>query len=427
MAAPRGIAWERSFSGGKESGDFFQLLSVRRLVDDSLLAVVREGYGASAIRFGLGGTVLSNATFFSAGLVYSAVADPFGSVVLVTQIPASASTYDVVIMKYDGLTGMKVWPGSARIRGVLFQGPPAAAIGPSGDVFVTAGVFGAALGSIDWATVCYDGRTGNILWGPAVYGDSMSYPRSAGPVDLTIDPSGDIVVIGFATPSDRSLWAAIKYRGATGEQIWGPVLIGAVSTAPPPTVCPGSCYSPPTFAKCAFDRNGNVFLAVSSFTAPYGQAWLTAKYGGATGSPIWGPVSHKTGTETDYDVPSAIGVNGNGDVVVGGSVLPSPYSNGGNFVSELVKYSSASGERIWGPFQVPSTAAALAFDGGGQVIVTGDGSTSSFDGRSGRKLWQENFGSAQAKVVVGSDGNVTSLAGAYVGFGLDQHPELQAV
>jgi hypothetical protein len=441
-AAPLAATWERTFSTGGEARDFFQVLCVRRLVDESLLVVVREGFGASAVRYGAGGMVLSESSFHPSGLVVSAAIDPFGFVVLVLELSLPGPTYDLGVIKYDTLTGRQAWLATARIHGVPFQHPSFAAIAPSGDVFVTAAVYGAVVGSVSWTTLCYDGRTGNVLWGPALYGDSEVYPQFAGPVDLAIDQAGDLVVTGFAAPSDGSLWAAIKYRGATGERLWGPIRLGAVSSVPPPMVCPSACYSPPTAAKCAFDRKGNVFLTASSFTGPYEEAWLTAKYDGLKGNLIWGPVSHKSGS--DFDVPSAIGVNGNGDVVVGGSAISSPNSVGGELARDLIKYSGATGARIWGPAPVPSTISVLAFDGGGDVIVTGStlisnhptrttASTSKFDGRSGARLWTEEVGedsssfSSPSYVVIGSDGNITSVASAYIGSGTSQHPELHVV
>lgn len=432
-------SWERTFSSGDENPDFFRQLAVQRLVDDTVLVVTQQGFGAGSIRLGPGGKVLSILTFSSSELIHSAAAaDPFGSVFLVSEVDASINVNnlvvlknDLVVMKYDGLTGRKAWPAPARISNVPYGGPVSPAIGPSGDVYVTTGVFRPGTGTIDWATLSYDGRTGAVVWGPEIYGDGIAAPHPGGPVDLAIDRAGDVVVTGFATSSDQSLWAAIKYRGSTGEQIWGPLRIGAISTAPPPTVCPSSCYSPPTFAKSAFDRKGDVFLTVSSFTAPYAQAWLTAKFDGGTGRLLWGPVSHKTGTQADFDVPAAIAVNGNGDVVVGGSVLASPYSDGGNFVNELVKYSGGTGARIWGPVLAPSTILALAFDGEGQVVVAGaastTGLTTKFDGRSGARLWSEPIEHLPNFVVIGSDGSVMTLASGYVGFGIDQHPELQTV
>ncbi len=398
--------------------------------------------------------MLSTLAFPSSGIVYSAATDPFGSVFLVSEDDVATITngqtvtrYDLVVMKYDGLTGKRVWPAPARIQGFSPRSPFAAAVGPSGDVFVASGV------TSGWATLCYDGRTGAVLWGPQLYGGGV-------PVDLAIDRAGDLVVTGFAASSDESLWAAIKYRGATGEQVWGPLRIGTPSTAPPPTVCPGSCLPPPTFAKCAFDRKGDMFLTVSSFTAPYAQAWLTAKYDGATGSLLWGPVSHKTGSQTDYDVPSAIAVDGNGDVVVGGSGHIS-YSDGSRSVNELIKYRGDTGASVWGPVTAPETVSALALDGGGHVIVGGTTSganpagggnpitTTKFDGRSGATLWSNPMGEPAAIetsspslmatdlasrqsyptafVVVGSDGNVTTLVSAYVASPTDQHTELRAV
>ncbi len=438
-----GMTWERTFSAGEENRDGFQLTSARRLVDGSLLAVVDEGFGAGAFRFGPDGTLLTTVTFSSSGIVDLAAADSFGSVVIVSDTGGNYTT-DLLVMKFDGLTGRKAWPSAARIPGTLhYRSGVAAAIGPSGNVFVAANVLGSVPSATYWSVQCYDARTGAIVWGPQLFGDGVS--SEGGPVDLAIDLAGDLVVTGFAPSSEHSLWASIKYSGATGATVWGPRRIGAVSTAPPPTVCPGSCFSPPTFAKCAFDRKGNVFLTVSSFTAAYGENWLTAKYDGITGDVLWGPVSHKAGTDADYDVPSAIAVNGNGDVVVAGSVLISAGSGATRPVTELVKYRGETGEILWGPAGFPSQVSSLTFDGGGQVIVgaTGydagyrpllTGNTSKLDGRSGARIWSQpldpdgpDSSFAASFAVVGPDGNVASLGSRYVGSGVEQHSELRAV
>src|ERR1700693_2308844 len=106
-------------------------------------------------------------------------------------------------------------------------------------------------------------------------------------------------------------------------------------------------------------------------------------------------------------------------------------TDGGSFANEMVKHSGGTGARIWGPVLAPSTILALAFAGGGQVVVAGaasaTGLTTKFDGRSGARLWSEPIEHLPNFVVIGSDGSVMTFAEGYIGFGVDQHPELQAV
>jgi len=450
-----GAVWDRPFTGGGEDRDGFRVLNARALVDGSLLALVQQRSGASAFQIGRDGTPLGSSNVFT-GPITTGALDSFGSLAIVAEVSSAPPTesspptsgYDLLVMKYDALSGSKVWRAPSRIPSAPFQGAAKVAIGPTGHVFVSAAVYDVSAASVSWATIGYDGRTGQVLWGPARYGGSPPYSISApsvGPAELVVDASGDLLVVGWAASSEQSQWAAIKYRGATGEVVWGPVRIGAVSTAPPPTVCPGPCSFPPTSAKAAFDRNGDLFLSVSSFLPDFGEEWLTAKYDGATGRRLWGPVSHTSGAGGDLDVPTALAVDASGNVVVGGSLGTGSYSRAAVApADELIKYSGATGALLWGPVRAPASISSLVFDGRGDVVFSGTFRapedslrqsliTGRFDGRSGQARWTRvtnpplHFWYGPTPLVVDSAGNVTSFGGAYVDFEVAQHPELSVV
>ncbi|MBI5774611.1 MAG: SBBP repeat-containing protein [Verrucomicrobia bacterium] len=117
----------------------------------------------------------------------------------------------------------------------------------------------------------------------------------------------------------------------------------------------------------AVDQNGNAIVTGYSTNSGSGNDYVTIKYSGA-GVPLW--TNRFNGPGNSDDVPSAIAVDGIGNVFVTG------YSrNGTNNDYATVAYSS-EGAPLWtnyynGPRNRDDLAYAVAVDGSGDVFVTG--------------------------------------------------------
>jgi uncharacterized delta-60 repeat protein len=127
----------------------------------------------------------------------------------------------------------------------------------------------------------------------------------------------------------------------------------------------------------AVDSFGNTFVAGGSTSGSYGSDFFTMKYD-ATGNLVWS--ARYNGPANLDDVPSAIKVDASGNVYVTGRSI----SQNGNFDYATIKYNS-NGVQQWvarydGPASGEDTPSALVVDGSGNVYVTGSsvGTTSDF-------------------------------------------------
>jgi len=172
---------------------------------------------------------------------------------------------------------------------------------------------------------------------------------------------------------------------------------------------------------------------------------FVAKLSGVDGSHIWSKSLGGSGS----DVPNAVAVDGNGDVVLAGyfgDLFGGTTNLGGGLLTSaggedmfVAKYSGATGAYLWarqGGGSGDDEAAAVAVDGTGNVVVTGHfRNTADFSGRSltsagiddvfvakysasGASLWAKSFGDADEQqgsaVGVDRDGNIV-LAGNFSG------------
>ncbi len=386
-AATPAPAWERQFRA--ESGRSAvppRPLAMQVLADGSSMVVIRIWPGLTAIRYDEAGEVVSSATVHSSFAATEVAIDPFGSLFAIAE-PASMGDYDFWTMKYDGLTGRPMWPAPARFNASAYDRPTAVAVDRSGDVLVT-GYSGTGSNSW-WATLRYDGRTGARRWGPVFLNAGYGAPA-----DLSIDPSGDVLITGMMAEGSKPVWGTVKYRGSSGDQIWGPATLGVATI---PMVCPGSCFTP-YVAKSAFDSAGNVFLTVSSFqsyTERADQEWLTVKYEVSTGRTLWGPVKHNGGSP-GYEAPHTLAADPDGNLIVIGFTATSRGSEGA-----ILKYNGSTGTLIWGPVLAGPhaflTQASLLVDGAGDVTIastvrgaspnSSDWATARYDGRTGTLRW----------------------------------------
>jgi uncharacterized delta-60 repeat protein len=310
--------------------------------------------------------------------------DSSGNVVVTGTSYGGSSFGDYATIKYSS-AGVPLWTNR-------FNGPTnsddrasALAVDGSGNVLVTGNSY--APSRSDYATIKYS-STGVPLWtnrysGPGNYNDIAT--------GLTVDSSGNVFVAGSSYAANGADYATIKYSGA-GVPLWTNRYIDGSATA------------------LAVDSGGNVIVTGYADGAN-GRDYATVKYSGA-GVPLWTNRFNGPGAYGDY--ASAVVVDSNGNVVVTGhsfSTNQNPY----NLRYATIKYSSA-GVPLWTNYYKPpgngnNIPTALAVDGGGNVIVTGnldstDIATIKYSG-AGVPLWTNRYDGGRAKALaVDGSGNV---------------------
>jgi hypothetical protein len=238
------------------------------------------------------------------------------------------SEYDFVTFKLSGATGATLWGPVVFDRGPgTADWPTAIAITPGGDV-VVAGISqnSSPPGSSEWVTLKYSGAAGSLIWGPVSLPQPFSISRDS-VADLAIDTAGDIVVVGASITDTTQPMTTIKYNGATGAVLWGPLT----------TVQDGSATA------VALAANGDVFVTGYAFNGP-GRDFATFKYRGSDGAVLWGP-RFFAGSAGDTDLAWAIGLDSAGNPVVAGTTRNAAH----NKDVAIVKYDGATGVPLWEP------------------------------------------------------------------------------
>ena len=260
---------------------------------------------------------------------------------------------DYVVIKYSTM-GVALWTNRYNGPGNGNDGANAVTVDGSGNVIVT----GLSIGTnglssyFDYATIKYSGA-GVPLWTNRYNGPTNNEDEAT---DLAVDSSGNVVVTGISLGYAYADYLTIKYSSA-GVPLWTNRYNGAGD-------------NDDRARALAVDGNGNVFVLGDSFNGTQ-QEYATVAYSGG-GVPLWTNRYHAPGS--GYTVAYTIAADSSGNVFVTG--------NGGygstNGGYATIKYSNA-GTPLWtnrynGPsvYSSSDTARAIAVDGGGNVIVTGD-------------------------------------------------------
>lgn len=313
----------------------------------------------------------------SSSFPVSVASDSEGNTVVVAQDFDSSGTAQPggVTLKLDRRSGRPSW-GPIRFSDTPIGLPAAMAVNRDDDVFVTGYSFSSHETGNDWETVKYDGATGSLLWGPAIMDRGGS---SDSPSGLVVDADGNAIVVGKTEALNLITWALVKYDGESGAVRWGPVV-----------------YEPPLFdtrrqseaMRVLIDRNGDVVVTSWTRITLDRTVWVTVKYDGDTGAPIWGPVPHEpppygSGFPMDADL------DGTGDVIVTGV-------SGSGWTT--VKYSGATGALVWGPVSRTVNSGRtrqVVVDPNGDAIVVGERNNSGsgyavikYNGSTGAALWE---------------------------------------
>jgi hypothetical protein len=225
--------------------------------------------------------------------------------VAVTGTGLGASFYDFLTFMYDpGLEDLWGGPATYDGPGVILSEDVAYAVvmDPEGDVYVTGRSEGFG-GRSDFATLRYDGVTGEPVWpSPARYdspGDANDIP-----VAICLGPGGSVFVSGHEEPvSGGGEWSTahtIRYRPEDGHQIWE--------------------------TEREHSRARDMAIGSDGIVAVTGQTWdwgvgswdyLTVRHSNDTGEVIW--EATYAGQAGLYDVANAMAAFGSDLVVTGES------------------------------------------------------------------------------------------------------------
>jgi hypothetical protein len=245
------------------------------------------------------------------------------------------------------------------------------------------------------------------LGGVPLWTNRFSGPAAFSPA-VAVDGSGSVIITGASTFTNGSYdFATIKYSAA-GAALWTNSYNGS-----------GNPYDRAT--ALAVDHSDNVFVTGYTWFGPGDSEYVTIAYSRA-GTPLW-TNRYRGPAINGYVLPSAVAVDGIGDVFVTGTAGTVRYSNAGialwtNVVASgavavdhndqvfvsggagIVKYSHA-GVPLW--TNAVAGGGPFALDSGGNAIVTEFGSTIKYSG-VGMPLWT-NYRGGSALAVDGS-GNV---------------------
>jgi hypothetical protein len=281
----------------------------------------------------------------------NAIAVDGGGNIIVTGESASNNTspynYDFVTIKYSG-GGVPLWTNHYNGPGNGDDHALDMAVDGGSNVFVT-GISVGSGGNYDYATIRYSSE-GAPLWTNRYNGPGNDYDY---PIAIAVDGSGDVVVTGYADFFAGADYTTIKYSGA-GVPLWTNRYNG-----------PGNDYD---YAEgMVLDGSRNVFVTGMSMGSGGNYDYATIKYSSG-GTPLW--TNRYNGPANDYDYPTAIAVDGSGDVVVTGYA---DFFTGADYTT--IKY-SGGGVPLWtnrynGPGNDYDYAEGMVADGNGNVFVTG--------------------------------------------------------
>jgi uncharacterized delta-60 repeat protein len=273
----------------------------------------------------------------------AAIASDTAGNIYVTGQSGSYPAYDYATVKYSP-GGVEEWVARYGDSASSYNVATAIAVDAAGNVYVT------GQSSDDYATVKYS-SSGVREW-VARYSDSANYNQANA---IAVDDSGNVYVTGESSGD----YATVKYS-ASGMQQW----VARYHA--------GGYYGSASRATAlGLDRSGNVYVTGNSFVFGDAGAFLTAKYD-RSGVVQW--TTRYNGGDLN-DVPTALGVDASGNVVVTGWNQAQGYGNYEHYVT--AKYDS-SGTLVWVARDDQGGASydhasGLALDESGNVYVTGYG------------------------------------------------------
>lgn len=245
---------------------------------------------------GANGGILWGPVFFDGGAnlddAARAVAVDGAGNVFVAGLANVGSGPRAATLAYSAADGSVLW-GPVVETMILEPGLDLAA-DASGDVFLGGGA------SLTIVADKYDGESGAILWGPVV--TSFGNGPGDGARDIEVDTAGNLFATGVLVMNGEFHFATLKYDGSDGDVLWGPALY----SGEPPSASRAQALG--------LDSTGNAVVAGTAQAASGLREIVMLKYDGATGAPLWGPLSTSTGADQDV-----AGFAVSGDVVYVGT------------------------------------------------------------------------------------------------------------
>ena len=300
--------------------------------------------------------------------------------------------------------------GSDRVFSVAVDG--------GGDVIAGGFVSNSGTGP-DFAVVKLDGASGTELWRTEINGTANSTDEVR---SVAVDAGGDVIAGGLVSNSGTfSDFLVVKFDGASGVELWQTEIDGTASG------------SDRVFS-VAVDGGGDVIAGGFVSNSGTGPDFAVVKLDGASGTELWG--TEINGTRNASDLVFSVAVDGDGNVIAGGSIQ----NSGTGLDFAVVKLAGATGAELWrteinGTANSTDEVLSLAVDAGGDVIaggsVSNSGTFSDFavvklDGATGAELWRTEInGTANSidfvlSLAVDAGGDV--IAGGFIlnsGTGLD--------
>jgi len=269
--------------------------------------------------------------------------------------------------------------------------PIAVATDDCGNVIVT-GFSEVGFLVTDIYTVKYASSNGAILWERRYNGSANA---SDAPAGLAIDSSGNVIVTGFSTGTN---FIDLNNQRAKYD------LYTAKYAAADGSLLWERRYNGPgdgmDEAKgIALDSADNVFVTGTSRGSSSSQDFYTAKYSAADGALLW--EKHYNSLNNIQESAAALAIDSHGNVVVTGMSIKDAID--ADWVT--VKYAAEDGAIIWrstysGPTSEIDSPSAVVIDSNDDVIVTGltqsgtytDYYTAKYAAEDGQLKWYVRYG-----------------------------------
>lgn len=159
------------------------------------------------------------------GTAEHAAIDAAGDVVV-----TGLSDSQMKTVKYRGTDGATLWGPMVVTGPEADAGGLWVAVDGNGDAIATGTSYSLFNGvyDADFVTIKYRGSDGATLWGPTYFDDPSHHNDYV--YGVVLDAAGNPVVSGYSETATPTIFriATLKYDGATGNVLWGPVL-----TSPP--------------------------------------------------------------------------------------------------------------------------------------------------------------------------------------------------
>jgi hypothetical protein len=312
-----------------------------------------------------------------------------------------ATGNDFATVAHDAITGDRLWVARYDGAGHDTDAATDVATGPANRrLFVTGSSTGAD-GTLDVATIAYDGRTGEERWVSRLDGVGGFDEAFA----VAVSPGGRRVFVAGYRTGETIDFLTVAYDAATGAELWvasldagGDEQARSLAVAPDGATVFVSGWSSggPTGEG---DRRRDCLSARSP--GAVGQDYITVAYDAATGTRRW--AATYDGPDHDCDEAYEITVDGQGARVF---VTGSSFGAGTDSDAATVAYDTVTGIELWsarydGPDHLYDAGSSLAVSpDGGYLYVAGssvgaasdyDYVTQTMDAATGATVWTNRY------------------------------------